>query len=71
MSKANTELVTVCSNCLRACCFQGIFLCDNFQIAGTVEKTVKELKELNLENSCYWENEDTNYEKMFGVKCSK
>ncbi len=46
--------VTVCDACLQASCWQGEFMCDNARSAGTVEKTIKELKELNLEHYSYW-----------------
>lgn len=36
--------VTVCDACLRACCWQGEFMCDAAVGAGTVEKTVAELR---------------------------
>lgn len=48
------ELVTVCSKCLRASCFQGLFFCEDYKTAGTLEKTVKELLELKLEHSDYF-----------------
>ena len=58
MSKLkDTDLITVCDHCLMACCWQGKFYCDNYKIAGTIEKTVKELKELNLEHSSYWKKD--------------
>ncbi len=53
----DTRLVTVCSACLCASCWQGEFYCDDYRIAGTVEKTVEELKQLNLENACYWDDD--------------
>jgi hypothetical protein len=46
--------VTVCDQCLRACCWQGIFYCDDYRNAGTVEKTLAELAALNLEHPHYW-----------------
>jgi hypothetical protein len=46
--------VTVCDACLKASCWQGEFMCDDARSAGTVEKTIKELKELNLEHYSYW-----------------
>ena len=49
--------ITVCSKCLCASCWQGIFYCDEYKTAGTVEKTVEELTKLNLENSDYWKDE--------------
>ena len=48
------ETITVCDKCLQASCWQGIFMCEEARYAGTVEKTVKELKELKLEHSDYW-----------------
>lgn len=45
------ELITVCDNCLRASCWHGLFMCDESQHAGTIEKTRKELIGLALENS--------------------
>jgi len=47
--------ITVCSACLRAACWNGEFYCDDYRIAGTVEKSIEELKELNLENPSYWD----------------
>jgi hypothetical protein len=52
---AQAKTVTVCSACLRACCWQGIYLCDGSMTAGTVKKTVKELTELDLEHPGYWD----------------
>ena len=49
--------VTVCSSCLQATCWQGIFYCNEYRTAGTVEKTREELKELALEHSSYWGTE--------------
>ena len=51
------DLITVCSACHRACCWQGIFFCDDAQQAGTVEMTVAELRKLDLEHPDYWQNE--------------
>jgi len=50
------KLVTVCDSCLCACCWQGEFYCEEFKTAGTVEKTIRELKKLNIEDSGYWED---------------
>lgn len=46
--------ITVCSKCLQASCWQGIFLCNDADIAGTVEKTLAELIALDLEHPSYW-----------------
>lgn len=52
-----TELVTVCDRCLQASCWQGIFYCDDYKTAGTIQKTRKELQKLGRENSDYWTSE--------------
>lgn len=49
--------VTVCSKCLRASCWNGLFYCDDFKSAGTIEKTVQELRALGLEHPCYFGEE--------------
>lgn len=46
--------VTVCSACLCASCWHGIFYCDDYRTAGTVEKTPTELEALNREHHDYW-----------------
>lgn len=46
--------ITVCSKCLQASCWQGAFMCQEAQTAGTVEKTIAELRALGRENPCYW-----------------
>ena len=51
------EKITVCDKCLTASCWQGLFMCDDSKFAGTVEKTIDELKELNLEHSSYWKTD--------------
>lgn len=50
----DTRLVTVCSRCLRASCWQGQFYCDDAKSAGTVEKTVAELEKVGREHASYW-----------------
>lgn len=51
---AEERLVTVCDSCLRACCWQGVYMCDEAQSAGTVEKPITELFSLALEHPDYW-----------------
>lgn len=46
--------VTVCSACLRASCWLDRFPCDRHATAGTVEKTLDELRALNLEHPSFW-----------------
>jgi hypothetical protein len=48
------RLVTVCAKCLTASCWHGIFYCDEYMTAGTVDRTIADLRKLALENPCYW-----------------
>ena len=48
------DLITVCSECGQASCWQGIFLCDRAVNASTREMTVRELRALKLEHPSYW-----------------
>jgi len=48
------DRITVCSACLRSSCWQGIFFCEKYLEAGTVDKTVEELRRLNLEHEDWW-----------------
>ena len=48
--------VEVCSACLTAACWYGEFMCEEAINAGTVVKTVKELRRLNRESPTYWTN---------------
>lgn len=43
--------ITVCSACLCASCWQGLFYCDEAKGAGTTQKTVGELLEGNVRES--------------------
>lgn len=52
----NDKKVMVCSKCLTAACWYGEFMCNEAVSAGTVVKTVGELKALNREHSDYWTN---------------
>lgn len=51
------ETITVCSACLRACCWQGQFMCDDAKHAGTKEMTRAELEAMKprRENPEYWD----------------
>ena len=48
-----TDLVTVCDQCKRASCWQGLFYCDGARDAGTVELPARELRALGLEDETY------------------
>ena len=47
------EMITVCDKCLTACCWQGIFMCQQAGEAGTIKKSRQELIALNFEHQCY------------------
>jgi epoxyqueuosine reductase QueG len=49
--------ITVCDTCQRACCWQGIFFCDDFQSAGTKEITIARARKLKLEHPDYWRSD--------------
>jgi hypothetical protein len=51
------RIVTVCSACKRACCWQGIFYCDEYKTAGTIDMRVGDLAGLDLEHPSYWQPE--------------
>jgi len=47
-------MITVCSACLCASCWQGEFRCKDYLTAGTVQKTREELEKLKLEHPSFW-----------------
>lgn len=51
----DTDIIKVCDSCLQASCWHGVFMCDEASEAGTIDKTVGELKKLKLEHPSYWE----------------
>lgn len=54
------RLVTVCSECLTAACWRGIFLCEKSRGAGTLRLPVHRLKAMGREHSDYYAA-DQNY----------
>jgi hypothetical protein len=50
--------VTVCSVCVTASCWNGLFYCDGYKEAGTVDLTVAQLRALNREHPDYWRRAD-------------
>lgn len=47
------EEIEVCDKCLRACCWHGLFMCDDSTISGTIKKKRRDLVALGLEHSDY------------------
>ena len=62
MKTITLDYVLVCDNCLQASCWQGMFMCEESRYAGTVEKTIDELKILALEHPCWWD--EKSYEDL-------
>lgn len=54
---SGSDLITVCDKCFQASCWQGIFYCDDYKTAGTVQKTRAELAALKLEHPSYWKTD--------------
>ena len=48
------QKVTVCSECLRACCWHGEIMCEDARHAYTTVRTVAELRKLGLEHPSHW-----------------
>lgn len=57
MRHRDTDLITVCDKCLRACCWQGYFMCDEAQMAGITQRTRRELRLAKRENPEYWKTD--------------
>lgn len=55
---AKKKLITVCDKCLRASCWQGDYVCQDYMRAETTKITIKELVKLNLEHSDYWKTDE-------------
>lgn len=48
------EYVAVCDECLRASCWQGIFMCEKSRGAGTMDLDVRYLQARALEHPDWW-----------------
>ena len=57
-TQRDDQLITVCAECLCASCWQGMFLCQRSQNADITHKTVRELRQLNLEPPSYWRTDE-------------
>lgn len=49
---------TVCSECLRASCWQGEVYCDEYKQAGSLERSSEYLRALDLEHESYWSTQE-------------
>jgi epoxyqueuosine reductase QueG len=52
-----SRMVRVCDKCLRACCWQGMFVCDHARYAGPVELPVSVLIALKREHPDHFSEE--------------
>lgn len=58
MPDFENKIIEVCSECGRACCYQGEFMCAESRTAGTELMTVAELREKQYgEHERYWSDE--------------
>lgn len=55
MSERDDELITVCAECHRSCCWNGYFMCDAAGHADTTELTRGALSMMDQESPHYWE----------------
>ena len=53
-----TRNVIVCDKCLRACCWRGLFMCDESTSAGLTTRTPAQLKRLDREHPDYYRKDD-------------
>lgn len=69
MTKLYDPTITVCSKCLRACCWQGEFMCDESQTASTVTRKVSTLVRRDYgEHPDYWNVDlDTSHRALLTV----
>ena len=44
----------ICDKCLRACCWHGLFCCDEYKEAGLLQATEEQLRRLDREHSDYY-----------------
>lgn len=54
---SDSDYITVCANCFRASCWQGIFMCDEAKDAPVTEWPRSKLEKLGLEHPDYWDPE--------------
>lgn len=53
----DTDTITVCKECLTACCWHGVFMCEKSRTADITTRTVGQLKKLHKEHPSYWEDQ--------------
>jgi hypothetical protein len=54
----DNDLITVCSACVQASCWQGNFMCQDSKHAGILQVTRRKLKTLCLEHPSYWKTDE-------------
>ncbi len=51
-------MIYVCTNCLMASCWAGIFMCDEARTAGLYRARIADLKKLGREHECYMRRDE-------------
>lgn len=51
------DKILVCSKCLRASCWYGVFMCDDAISAGLKLLSVRDCRKLNREHEDFWTDE--------------
>lgn len=57
MTINDQKLIEVCSECKRASCWYGEFMCDGAKNASTIKMQISELRALDLESERFWSDE--------------
>jgi hypothetical protein len=64
MEKEN-KIIEVCDKCFQASCWYGEFMCCEADVAGTVKKTIKQLRKIKTgEHEDYWS--DNKMKEIYG-----
>ena len=54
--EVSRKYATVCGECLRASCWQGVFMCENSTTVESYQIDIEYLRSRNLEHPSYWES---------------
>jgi hypothetical protein len=58
MSEDKNRMITVCAECKRSACWQGMFLCDESHDASTIDLPRWKLDELKLEHPSWYSDKE-------------
>lgn len=54
---SEADVITVCSACMQASCWNGISYCNNAYYADMTTRTVAQLRQLGREHPTYWQRQ--------------